>query len=74
MKSEKYNAKNMREEDRPEKHMGHGEFANMPRNEIFREYPKVKSSYGVIDDTIYGIDMVNTESSDKVKKNLSRQK
>lgn len=66
--------KAMDHEDHPSKHMGHGEFANLPRHEIFQKYPKEKYNYGAYDDTIYGIDQVDTESADKVKHYRSRQK
>lgn len=61
-------------EDHPSKHMGHGEFANMPRHEIFHEYPKEKYGYSSYDDTIYGIDEVETESVDKVQRHKTHQK
>jgi len=63
-----------REEDRPERHMGHGEFANMPQQPIFKAYPKERYAYGDYDDTIRGIDMVDTESADKVDSHRSNQK
>ena len=61
-------------EDHPSMHMGHGEFANMPRDEIFHEYPKEKYGYSSYDDTIHGIDEVETESVDKVERHPSHQK
>lgn len=65
---------NDRHEDSPEKHMGHGEFANMPQHPIFQAYPKERYDYGAYDDTIHGIDMVDSESADKVDDHRSHQK
>lgn len=61
-------------EDHPSQHMGHGDFANMPPREIMHEYPKEKYGYGAMDDTIYGIDEVDTESYKKTDGYRSRQK
>ena len=61
-------------EDHPSRHMGHGEFANMPRHEIFHAYPKEKYGYGDYNDTIHGIDEVETESYRKVEHHRTSQK
>jgi len=66
--------KGKEKEDHPSKSMGHGEFANMPRGEIFKEYPKEKYGYGGMDDTIRGIDEVDTESYRKTEGHRSKQK
>lgn len=63
-----------RDEDHPSRHMGHGEFANMPPHEIMHEYPREKYGYGTYDDTIRGIDAVDTESADKVDDHRAHQK
>ena len=62
------------DEDHPSKHMGHGEFANMPRREIMHPYPKEKYGYSDYDDTVVGIDEVDTESANKVNSHKSKQK
>jgi len=61
-------------EDHPSKHMGHGEFANMPRQEMMHPYPKESYGYNGYNDTITGIDEENTESANKIKRNPSHQK
>ena len=66
--------KAMHEEDRPDRHMGHGHFANMPPREIFHEYPKQTQNYGQYNDTIHGIDMVEEESYRKRDSHESHQK
>jgi hypothetical protein len=63
-----------RDEDHPTRHMGHGEFANMPSREIFKAYPRQPQDYGEYDDTIRGIDEVETESYKKRDSYPSRQK
>lgn len=53
---------------------GEGQFANMPKEEVMKEYPKMPYIGGQYNDTIDGIDAVNSGSVGKVNKMPSRQK
>ena len=55
--------------------VGKGEFANMPQEKVVKSWPKPPmASDREIDDTITGIDKVQTQGASKRKSNLSNQK
>lgn len=61
--------------DHPSRHMGHGEFANMPTKEVFKAYPKEGyTGRDYLNDTMTGIDESMKESEAKRKRYLSEQK
>ena len=49
-------------------------FAGMPQDVKMKEYPKCSYYNGNMDDTMTGIDEINTKSIGKVKKHISNQK
>ena len=54
--------------------IGHGEFANMPKEVHMEMYPKSKNYRGgVLNDTITGIDQVSGISEGKASKFMSHQ-
>ncbi len=57
------------------KRMGQGEFANMPKDVKMTAYPPYpRPNEKGLDDTITGVDDVNSRASSKRKKNVSNQK
>jgi hypothetical protein len=48
--------------------------AGLPQEVKFSDYPKVPHQSGDLDDTIKGIDEVNTRGVGKAKKHMSHQK
>lgn len=72
-KSHKY-ATGMGVSEKEKPAMGHGEFANMPKEVHMEEYPKAaKYRGGVLDDTITGIDRTNHMAESKAQRFLSNQ-
>lgn len=55
--------------------IGKGDFANMPREVVMKEYPRNKGARGgYMDDTITGIDNVIRGSEGKASRHMSNQK
>lgn len=55
--------------------VGKSSFANMPSEVVMKEYPKSKALRGgMIDDTITGVDAVNSENEAFAMRHLSNQK
>lgn len=55
--------------------VGKGDLANMPQHVVMKEYPKSRSLRGgMLDDTITGIDAVNTQTEGMTMRHLSNQK
>ena len=55
--------------------VGRGDFANMPREVVMKEYPRASALRGgMLDDTITGIDAVQHGSEGMTMRHLSNQK
>lgn len=60
--------------DGHDEQIGMGEFANMPKDVMMSEYPKVRHASGDMDDSINGIDEVQDEGAARRKRFMSNQK